>query len=105
MKDHEKIVEAVQSRLETVIDPETGTNVVHMRLVRDLQVDANGKVTYLFQPSSPLCPIATSLAMSIIEAIHEVPGVSEQDMQVIGYVYADELNALLKPLFSKTPDK
>jgi hypothetical protein len=43
--------------------------------------------------------------MSIIEAIHEVPGVSEQDMQVIGYVYADELNALLKPLFSKTPDK
>lgn len=94
--DIENLTAAIMKRLETVIDPETGADVLRMRLVQDLKVDEDGMVTYTFQPSSPLCPIAVTLAMNIIETIKEVPGVSGQDIKVTGYLYADELNETLK---------
>jgi hypothetical protein len=36
------------------------------------------------------------LALAIREAVAGVPGVTEQEIEVVGYVGADELNALLK---------
>ena len=94
--DNQSLTQAIIKQLETVIDPETGANVMRMRLVQDLQVNEDGIVSYIFQPSSPLCPIAVTLAMNIIEAIKEVPGVNGQDIEVSGYIYADELNETLK---------
>jgi ATP-binding protein involved in chromosome partitioning len=87
----------VLRRLVQVIDPETGVDVVRMRLVEDLQVDAaRGWVSYKLRPSSPLCPLAVSLALNIREAVADVPGVGEQAIEVVGYVGADELNSLLR---------
>ena len=42
--------------MSKVIDPETGIDVVRMRLVEDLEVDEAGRVRYRFRPSSPFCP-------------------------------------------------
>jgi metal-sulfur cluster biosynthetic enzyme len=92
-----ELEQAITKQLRTVIDPETGADVVRMRLIEDLEVDpATGKVSYRFHPSSPLCPLAVSLALSIRQAVAAVPGVNEQEIEVVGYVGADELNALLK---------
>ena len=85
----------------TVIDPETGADVIRMRLIQDLQVDAAGKITYIFRPSSPLCPIAVPLALGIIEAIREVPGVTAQNITVVDYVQADVLNEILKTVVAE----
>jgi len=52
-------------------------------------------VRYKFRPSSPLCPLAVTLALEIKGAVAEVEGVTAQDIEVVGYVGADELNALL----------
>jgi metal-sulfur cluster biosynthetic enzyme len=88
--------QAVIERLRTVIDPETGADVVRMRLIEDLRVDqVSGRVAYRFRPSSPLCPLAVHLALAIREAVAGVPGVTGQEIEVVGYVGADELNALL----------
>ncbi len=87
--------ERVLSRLAKVIDPETGVDVLRMRLIEDLAVDEGGKVRYKFRPSSPLCPLAVTLALEIKGAVAEVEGVTAQDIEVVGYVGADELNALL----------
>lgn len=88
---------AITEQLRTVIDPETGADVVRMHLVEDLDVDpATGRVSYRFRPSSPLCPLAVSLALNIRQAVAAVPGVNEQEIDVVGYVGADELNALLR---------
>lgn len=57
---------AIIEKLGKVLDPETGVDVVRMKLVMDLAIDKNGKATYIFRPSSPLCPIAVPLAMMII---------------------------------------
>ena len=87
----------VTERLGQVIDPETGVDVMRMRLIEDLEVDAEtGRVRYKFRPSSPLCPLAVHLALSMRDAVAGVPGATEQEIEVLGYVGADELNTLLK---------
>lgn len=92
-----KMEQAVRENLEQVIDPETGVDVMRMRLIEDLQVDdETGRVRYTFRPSSPLCPLAVHLALGIRDAVAAVPGVTEQEIEVVGYVGADDLNALLK---------
>jgi len=40
--------EAILERLQTVMDPETSTDVIRMRLVENLWADARGKVRYTF---------------------------------------------------------
>ena len=87
----------VIERLGQVIDLETGVDVMRMRLIEDLEVDGEtGRVRYRFRPSSPLCPLAVHLALDMRRAVAAVRGVTEQKIEVVGYVGADELNALLK---------
>ena len=86
---------AVLERLRSVIDPETQTDVVRMRLVENLWADALGKVRYTFRPSSFICPIAVSLAMNIKKAVAEVPGVTSQEIAVEGYLAAADLEELI----------
>ncbi|MGC9334297.1 MAG: metal-sulfur cluster assembly factor [Anaerolineae bacterium] len=89
--------QAILEKLRQVIDPETGADVVRMRLIEELKVDEEtGQVSYKFHPSSPLCPLAVSLALSMRQAVAAVPGVTEQEIEVVGYIRSDELNALLR---------
>jgi metal-sulfur cluster biosynthetic enzyme len=89
--------ERILAKLRTVIDPETGVDVVRMRLLEALEVDEDcGVVRYTFRPSSPLCPLAVTLALAIRDAVAQVEGVAKQEIEVAGYVGAQELNALLR---------
>ena len=87
--------ETIYERLQSVIDPETGADVMRMRLVKNLEVDSKGRVSYTFQPSSPLCPIAVYLVQQIQQAVAAVPGVNSQQIEVTGYVAAEELTTLI----------
>lgn len=88
--------EQILMRLVEVIDPETGIDVLRMRLVEDLTVDEQtGIVAYTFRPSSPLCPIAYSLAVDIKHAVAAVAGVQGQNIAVEGYVKAQELTKII----------
>ena len=88
--------ERILMRLVDVIDPETGVDVLRMRLVEDLDVnEESGRVTYRFRPSSPLCPLAHSLAVDIKHAVASVEGVTGQDIEVVDYVRSDELTEII----------
>jgi metal-sulfur cluster biosynthetic enzyme len=89
------VEEAILERLRSVIDPETNTDVVRMRLVENMWADALGKVHYTFRPSSFVCPIAVSLAMDIKKAVAEVPGVKSQEIAVEGYLMAEDLKKII----------
>jgi metal-sulfur cluster biosynthetic enzyme len=95
MNDEPSLEETILKRLRSVIDPETNVDVVRMRLVENLWVDALGKVRYTFRPSSFVCPIAVSLAIDIKKAVAEVPGVRSQEIAVEGYLAAAELETLI----------
>ena len=83
-------------RLTRVIDPETGVDVIRMRLIEELKIGDDGFVSYKFRPSSPLCPLAVSLAVQIKKAVAGVEGVTGQEIKVINYVGAGDLNQLLQ---------
>jgi metal-sulfur cluster biosynthetic enzyme len=104
MSDSEALCQAILERLSTVIDPETGADVVRMRLIEDLVADDEGRISYTFRPSSPLCPIAVFLVMSIKAAVAEVAGVNEQTIKVAGYVQAAELTELINRLTPAVED-
>ena len=91
----QKMEFSILERLQKVIDPETGADVIRMRLIENLNVQANGIVSYTFRPSSPLCPIAVYLVKEIKGAVAEVPGVTNQEITVTGYLAADELTQLI----------
>ncbi|NLF00453.1 MAG: DUF59 domain-containing protein [Anaerolineales bacterium] len=98
MTDPADVRVALLARLAQVVDPETGVDVLRMRLVEDLTVDEHGFVRYRFRPSSPFCPLAVPLALAIHNAVAEVEGVSGQQAEVVGYVKADEVTAMLRGL-------
>ncbi|HDQ34722.1 MAG TPA: DUF59 domain-containing protein [Chloroflexi bacterium] len=88
--------EQILLKLVEVIDPETGVDVLRMRLLEDLTVDeTTGAVRYIFRPSSPLCPLAVSLALDIKQAVASVPGVTSQEIIVTNYTRAEELTELI----------
>lgn len=89
---------AILEKLSGVIDPETGVDVVRMRLIEDLSVDESGHVQYKFRPSSPLCPIAVPLSLMIQNAVASVEGVTGQEMEIVGYIQSEELNELLREM-------
>jgi metal-sulfur cluster biosynthetic enzyme len=98
MTEIETLKQALLDNLVKVIDPETGADVVRMRLVQDLSVTEGGEVSYIFRPSSFVCPIALTLVMEIIEAVKATPGVSHQQVTVVDYAGAEELNKILASL-------
>ena len=94
-ESNDPLTDAIFECLKGVLDPETRADVLRMRLVEDLNVNADGKVCYTFHPSSPLCPIAVYLVKEIKEAVARVPGVTKQEILVTGYVAAEELTKLI----------
>ena len=95
MDEQNYVKQGIIERLRKVIDPETGADVLRMRLIEDMVVEEDGKISYTFRPSSPLCPIAVYLVQQIKNAVAEVPGVSRQHIAVKDYVAADELTKLI----------
>ena len=93
--DLDKVERLIIARLRLVIDPETHADVIRMRLIENLTVSENGQVNYTFRPSSPVCPIAVSLAQQIKNAVSQVPGVLSQEIEVKNYVGAEQLTMLI----------
>ena len=92
------LLEKIKGNLSQVVDPETGMDVMRMKLVRDLKVDPNGIVAFTFRPSSVLCPLGFQLGVNIKEAVQGVIGIKHVQVHVDGYIRADQLNKILKEM-------
>ena len=89
------LLEKIERSLCQVIDPETGMDVMRMKLVRDLKVGQEGDVELTFRPSSVLCPLGFQLGINIKEAVLDVPGVKSVTVNVDSFIHADKLRTLL----------
>jgi metal-sulfur cluster biosynthetic enzyme len=86
----------VMRALTEVIDPETGLNIMRMDLIHNIQATPEGSVTLVFRPSSPICPMAYSLANSIKEKVEAVKGVASVKIRVENFERAAHLESLLQ---------
>jgi metal-sulfur cluster biosynthetic enzyme len=84
--------------LQKVIDPETGMDVISMRLVKDLSVNEEGEVNLTFRPSSFTCPLGFWLGIEIKEAIKKIEGVKKVNVNVEDFVYLDRLMEILRQI-------
>ena len=89
------LLQKIEESLAQVIDPEMGMDVMRMKLVRDLKVDQHGDVELTFRPSSVLCPLGFQLGINIKEAVQSVPGVESVQVNVDGFIHADQLRTIL----------
>lgn len=87
--------EEVNSRLRTVIDPETGMDVVSMGLIDDVKIE-DGEVALVFRPSSPFCPLGIQLAFMIRDALKSIDGVLKVDIKVVDHLQSEMINEMLK---------
>lgn len=92
----ESVESKVRRALEKVIDPETGLGVMRMDLIHNIVVTADGVVTLVFRPSSPVCPMAYVLANAIKKTVQAVTGVTSVEMRVENFQRAAHLEKLLR---------
>ncbi len=85
----------VEDALAEVMDPETGLSVLRMDLVHDLEVGDEGKVSIVFRPSSPVCPMAYPLANAIKKRVDALVGVTAVRIRVENFQRAEHLESIL----------
>ena len=72
--------ERIVDVLKTVYDPEIPVNIYDLGLIYDIQADADGQVFIKMTLTAPNCPIADDVVAQVREAVADVPGV--RDVQV-----------------------
>jgi metal-sulfur cluster biosynthetic enzyme len=82
--------------LKEVMDPGANLNVVDMGLIRELSISDNGQVNIVLRPSSPVCPMAFTLAANIKEAIEGLNEVKSVHLTIVDFIRADELNKMME---------
>lgn len=88
----------IKEALSSVIDPETGLNVMRMEIIQDIDVSEDGTVRVTFRPSSPICPMAFTLAESIRQSLLDVDGVRSVYVNVENFRDADRLERIVNRL-------
>lgn len=78
----EEIKERVIEALKSVIDPELRINLVDAGIVRDVEVEG-GVVRIRVSFTTPFCPLANFLILSIRKAVERIEGVKSVEIEVI----------------------
>ncbi|MEF3303643.1 metal-sulfur cluster assembly factor [Paenibacillus sp. GYB003] len=77
------IEDQMLERLEQVLDPEVGVNIVDLGLVYDVKVDEAGKATVEMTLTIPECPLADQIVEDVKTAAKETPGVKDVDVRLV----------------------
>jgi len=93
MVTDQEIIEA----LRKVMDPEIGMDIVTLEMVRQVSVDASGKVTVVLALTSDTCPLANRLRTDAENAVRNVNGVASVEVQLT-VMNEDERNRLIEKL-------
>ena len=77
------IEERIVDVLKTVYDPEIPVNIYDLGLIYEIQADADGVVFVKMTLTAPNCPIADEVVAQVQEAVADVPGVKEVQVDLV----------------------
>jgi cysteine desulfuration protein SufE len=69
--------------LRQVYDPEIPVNIYDLGLIYDIQADADGQVFIRMTLTAPNCPIADDVVAQVREAVSDVPGVKDVQVDLV----------------------
>jgi len=69
--------------LRQVYDPEIPVNIYDLGLIYDIQADADGQVFIRMTLTAPNCPIADDVVAQVKEAVADVPGVKDVQVDLV----------------------
>lgn len=72
----------VISAIKTVYDPEIPVNVYDLGLIYEVDVSAEGNVNIVMTLTSPNCPVAESLPAEVKEAVADLPGITNVEVNM-----------------------
>lgn len=74
----------IVAMLRTVFDPEIPVNIYDLGLIYGLSVDGeSGSVHIRMTLTAPGCPVAQTFPATVAEAVRQVPGVGEVDVELV----------------------
>ncbi len=92
---NDEVLNKVKKALSNIIDPETRLDLGRMDIIHDIEVKADGATSLTFRPSSPICPMAYSLANSIKKELTGLDGVTSVKIKVENFNRANHLESLI----------
>jgi ATP-binding protein involved in chromosome partitioning len=72
--------------LATIQDPDLGRDVVSLGMIKELEVTAEGRVSFTFELTTPACPVRDRFKTQAHDLVGEIPGVSEVQVRMTANV-------------------
>ncbi|MFH1328272.1 MAG: P-loop NTPase, partial [Candidatus Bathyarchaeota archaeon] len=85
----------VTDALKKVIEPETGTNIVELRTVKDVKIEGD-KVKLTIALTSPTCPAASTIKKDVQNAIFSLGEVKSVDIDLVSMSERERMTILTK---------
>jgi FeS assembly SUF system protein len=76
---YERIVDAIK----TIYDPEIPVNIYDLGLIYKIDINDKNEVAVEMTLTSPGCPVAQSLPLSVSDTIREVEGVTDVKLELV----------------------
>lgn len=73
----------VRDRLRTVLDPETGRDLLAMGMIYGIQADDGGHVGIQMTTTTRGCPLADFLRLGVETALQSLEGVASVDVRLV----------------------
>ncbi len=86
--------------LRTVRDPDLHKDIVALKFVKDLRIEADGRVSFTIELTTPACPVKDQMRDQARAAVAAIPGVSAVDVQMTAQVrqaFGADLNKVPVP--------
>ena len=79
----ESVLRDVVRAFRQVYDPEISVNIYDLGLIYDLKIDDDHKVFVTMTLTAPNCPMADQLVEDVVEAVKDVPGVTDAALELV----------------------
>ncbi|HUZ87861.1 MAG TPA: Mrp/NBP35 family ATP-binding protein [Candidatus Baltobacterales bacterium] len=80
--------EQVLAALSAIQDPDLGRDVVSLGMIKDLAVSDSGRVSFVFELTTPACPVRDRFQSMARELVGGLPGVTAVDLKMTANVRA-----------------
>lgn len=77
------MLEEINKALATIFDPEIPVNIYELGLIYGVDINDAGAVTVRMTLTSPNCPEAQSLPITVKDRVSAIPGVTDVAVEVV----------------------